>query len=219
MNQGMAGLTLLFVWALTGRPAVAEGRRFALDATRSSLTVRTGRGGLFSFAGHEHVIAASQIQGEILADAASLQASSVSLTIDAASLRVQGEGEPTEDVPKVQARMTSPELLDVARFPDIVFRSQAVSGKAAGESHFDLLVSGDLSLHGVTRRLTFQVHVEVSGDTLTATGRGTLRQSAFGLVPVSVAGVVKVKDEVVVEYKLVGIATPEPLSSQARGNS
>jgi polyisoprenoid-binding protein YceI len=201
-------LTGILVCALTARTSTAEVRRFVLDPARSALTVRTGRGGLFSFAGHEHVIVASEVSGEIRADAASLASSSVSLTIDTASLKVQAEGEPAEDVPKVQSRMAGPELLDVARFPEIAFRSGGVSGKEGANGSFDLVVSGDLSLHGVTRPSSFQVHVEVSGTTLTATGRSTLRQSAFGLVPVSVAGVVKVKDDVVVDYKFVGIATP-----------
>jgi polyisoprenoid-binding protein YceI len=208
LKPTIAGLVWLLHCALPGGPSAAEGRRFVLDVSRSSLTVRTGRGGLFSFAGHEHVIVASGIRGEILADATSLASSSVSVTVDAASLRVQAEGEPAEDVPKVQARMAGPELLDVTRFPEIVFRSTGVSGKSAGAGSFDLLVSGDVSLHGATRQRAFQVHVEVSGDTLTATGRCTLRQSTFGLEPISVAGVVKVKDDVVVDYKFVGIAAP-----------
>jgi polyisoprenoid-binding protein YceI len=207
MKQAIT-FTGLLLCALMARPSTAEGRRFVLDAARSSVTVRTGKGGLFSFAGHEHVIVASQVRGEIRADAASLASSSVSVTIDAASLNVQAEGEPAEDVPKVQARMTGPELLDVARFPEIAFRSNGVSGKEGAGGSFDLLVSGDLSIHGVSRPRSFQVHVEISGETLTATGRATLRQSAFGLEPVSVAGVVKVKDDVVVDYKFVGIATP-----------
>jgi len=208
LKQTIAGLAWLVISALTAAPSAAAGRRFVLDAARSSLTVRTGRGGLFSFAGHEHVIAASGVRGEILADATSLGSSSVSITIDAASLRVEAEGEPAEDVPKVQARMAGPELLDVRRFPEIVFRSLGVSGKPAAAGSFDMLVSGELSLHGATRQRAFQVHIEVSGDTLTATGRCTLRQSTFGLEPISVAGVVKVKDDVVVDYKFVGIATP-----------
>lgn len=207
MKKAIASLAWLLVCTLAAGPSAAEGRRFVLDPAHSSLAVRTGRGGLFSFAGHEHVIVASQVRGEILADSASLASSSVSVTIDAASLRVQAEGEPPDDVAKVQARMAGAELLDVTRFPDIVFRSQGVSGKAAAANAFDLVVTGQLSLHGATQPRAFQVHVEISGDTLTATGRCTVRQSAFGLEPVSVAGVVKVKDDVSVDYKFVGIAT------------
>jgi polyisoprenoid-binding protein YceI len=207
MKQVIAAAGLL-VCALSPRPSRAEGRRFVLDPARSSLTVRTGRAGLFGFAGHEHVIVASGVRGEVVADAASLASSSVSVTLAAGSLKVQAEGEPADDVPKVQARMTGPELLDVARFAEISFRSQAVSGKEAAGGAFDLVVSGNLSLHGVTRPRTFEVHVEVSGNTLTATGKSTIPQSAFGLEPVSVGGVVKVKDDVAVDYKFVGTTTP-----------
>jgi polyisoprenoid-binding protein YceI len=208
MNRLGVAFLLGVVAVLTASRSSAEIRRFSLDPMRSALTVRTGKAGLFSFAGHEHVIRALGIRGEIAADAAAVEASSVSLTIDAASLTVQVEGEPPEDATKVQTRMRGPELLDVARFPDIVFQSVSVSGKALGQGHFEVQVSGDLSVHGVKSRVEFPVHVEEQAGVLTAIGRAVLRQSTFGLTPVSVGGVVKVKDEVVVEYKFVGSSTP-----------
>ncbi|MFI5183514.1 MAG: YceI family protein, partial [Vicinamibacteria bacterium] len=146
--------------------------------------------------------------GEVVADPSSLGSSSVSLSIRAGSLAVQAEGESAEDIPKVQARMEGSELLDVMRFPEIRFESASVLGRGQGQASLELLVSGDLSLHGVKRRLAFPVRVEVESGTLTATGRTVLRQTAFGLTPVSVGGVVKVKDEVIVEYKFVGTSTP-----------
>ena len=198
-------LGALLGFLVAAGPSAAEGRRYVLDAARSSLTVRTGRAGLFGFAGHEHLVLATRIRGEVEADPTSLASSSVSVTVDAASLVVQADGE-GDDVPKVQARMVGPDLLDVGRFPEIAFRSRTVTGTAAGAS-FDLVVSGDLTLHGATKPCIFRVKVELSGDTLTATGKGVLRQTTFGLVPVSVGGVVKVKDEVALDYKFVGIAT------------
>ena len=186
----------------------AEDRHFFLDPSRSVLTIRTGKAGLFAFAGHEHLIRVSSVRGKIVANAAALEASSVSLTIDAGSLTVQPEGEPAEDVAKVQARMRSSELLDVVRFPDILFQSVAVSGRAEGEATFDIRVSGDLSVHGVKSRIALPIRVEMGLGSLTATGRTVLRQTTFGLTPVSVGGVVKVRDEVVIEYKFVGMSNP-----------
>ena len=53
----------------------------------------------------------------------------MTLSFDAAALKVTGEGEPAKDVPKVQAKMVGPEVLDAARFPSITFRSRSVTGK------------------------------------------------------------------------------------------
>jgi polyisoprenoid-binding protein YceI len=56
----------------------------------------------------------------------------------------------------------------------------------------------------VTRPITLPVHVEVSGDTLTASGKAVLRHDQFGMLPVSAAGgSVKVKNEIAVEYRIV----------------
>jgi polyisoprenoid-binding protein YceI len=203
-----AALVLGAVALLTAGRSSAEGRHFSIDPARSVLTVRTGKAGLLAFAGHEHLIRALGVRGEIVADAAALEASSVSLTIDAGSLTVQPEGEPADDVAKVQARMRSSELLDVVRFPDILFQSVAVSGKSEGGATFDIRVSGDLSVHGVRSRIVLPVRVELGLGSLTATGRTVLRQTTFGLTPVSVGGVVKVRDEVILDYKFVGTSNP-----------
>ena len=144
--------------------------RFTVDPARSTLTLRTGRAGLFKFAGHDHEIRAMAMTGEVRADPEHLAASGVSLRVEAARLTVQPADEPPDDVPKVQGRMMGPELLDVAHFPEISFRSANVTGRRVAEDGFDLVIEGDLSLHGVTRRMTLQLRASLEGDTLTATG-------------------------------------------------
>ncbi len=192
--------------ALGAAPIGAEQRIYAVDAAASAVTIHVGKAGLFKFAGHEHEVAAKQVSGEIVGDAADLARASVGLAFDAAALQVSGKGEPADDVPKVQAKMVGAELLDVARFPSIVFRSTSVSGKAVAPGSYDLTVQGNLTLHGATRPLTVAVHVEIKGDTLTASGKAELKHTDFGLAPVSVAGVVKVKNEIGVAFTIVARA-------------
>ena len=72
---------------------------------------------------------------------------------------------------------------------------------------YDLQVTGDLDLHGVSRSLTLPLRVEVAAGTLTATGKTTLRQSDFGMKPVSAGGgTVKVKNEIAVDLRIVARA-------------
>jgi polyisoprenoid-binding protein YceI len=190
------------VLALGARGVAGEPRTYVVDPERSAATIHVGRAGLFKFAGHEHAVLAPRFRGEIQADALDLAGSSVSLTFDTPSLKVSSRGEPPEDVPKVQERMVGPELLDVARFPLLTFRSTKIEGRDAGKGVYELQITGQLMLHGLTRSTVVQARVEVAGDALTATGSFVIRHTDFGLTPVSVAGVVKVKNEIAIDYKI-----------------
>jgi polyisoprenoid-binding protein YceI len=67
-------------------------------------------------------------------------------------------------------------------------------------------VAGELALRGVTREVTLPLAVKLEGDRLEASGRLVLRQKDYGIDPVSVAGVVKVKNELAIEYTIVARA-------------
>jgi len=175
---------------------------YSVDPARCSVAIHVGRSGLFKFAGHAHEVVASRCDGEVVAVPEDLGRSSVKLWFDAASLRVSEKGEPEGDAQKVQAAMLGPKLLDAARFPHISFVSTAVSGRLVSAGVYELMITGDLRLHGVTRRIDLPLRVELQADGLTAGGHLALKQTAFGLSPISVAGVVKVKDEVGIDFEI-----------------
>jgi polyisoprenoid-binding protein YceI len=204
MRQAAQLLTLVFGFLAV--PATAQ-VTYKIDPAASSLELRVGKSGLFKFAGHEHVILAPRLGGRVVALAEDVSRSSVVLSIVASALAVSEKGEPTEDVPQVQAKMLGQALLDVTRFPTIEFRSKNVAGNAAGGG-YDLTIQGELTLHGVTRSLSLALRVERSDEVLIASGRTILRQTDFDLTPISVAGVVKVKNEVEVDYRIVARAVP-----------
>jgi polyisoprenoid-binding protein YceI len=188
-------------------PLPASPRAYAIDAAASVVNVQVGKSGVFGFAGHSHEVAAQRFEGRLEADPDDLARSSVAVTFEASGLKVSAEGEPSGDAPKVQEAMAGPKVLDVARFPTITFQSRQVSGRRTGEGVYELQVTGDLSLHGVTRPVTVPVRVEVAGATLTATGRVAVAQRAFGIEPVSAGGgTVKVKNELGVGFKIVARA-------------
>lgn len=202
----MVRMTLAVLCLALASPVAASERVYVVLAERSQVTILVGKSGLFSFAGHQHEVLAPSLLGEVRADPEDLKGSSVALSFEATSLRVTGKGEPREDVPKVQANMMGPSVLDAVRFPAITFRSVGVSGRRTEAGPWDLVVEGDFSLHGVARRLQLPLRAEIEGDTLTAIGTAVLRQTDFGIKPLSVAGVVKVKDELVVTYRIVARA-------------
>ena len=56
------------------------------------------------------------------------------------------------------AHLRSADFLDVARFPEIAFASRSVKPTADG-----LAITGDLSLHGVTREVVLQAEFSGTG--------------------------------------------------------
>lgn len=214
---GGAGVGALLVLALGGPGRAAGEDTYVVDAARSSVSVHVGRAGLFGFAGHKHLVTAPRLEGEIRADPAHLQSSSVSLTFESAALRVSARDEPPADVPKVQARMLGPDVLDAVRFPTVSFRSARVEGQRTQGDTYDLQVTGTLTLHGVARPVELPVQVVLSSGTLRARGRLVVRQTDYGMKPVSVGGLVKVKDEVSIDFTIV--ATRAGASPVGRGGA
>jgi polyisoprenoid-binding protein YceI len=127
----------------------------------------------------------------------------VRVEIDATALKVTGKGDPPKDVPEVQRVMSSDKVLDVERYPTILFQSTNVSVESRTDTTVNLLVTGTLALHNVIRSLSVPVHVELAADTLTASGRFPVKQTDYGIKPVSVGGVVAVKDAVDISFTIV----------------
>jgi polyisoprenoid-binding protein YceI len=190
--------------------AIAVGRgagpqTYTIDQARSRATIAVGKSGIFSFAaGHTHEVLAPSIAGRVTVDPADPGRSTVRVTIDASALKVTGQGESPADVPKVQQTMSSEQVLDVQRYPTIDFDSTSVSVKRPGGDRLDVIVNGRLSLHHVTRSISVPVTVQIKGNELTASGRFPLKQTDYGIKPVSVAGVVSVKDTVDISFTIVG---------------
>jgi polyisoprenoid-binding protein YceI len=198
------GLLLLAV-GLTGAPrgGRADEARYQLDAAASRVVIHVGKSGVFGFAGHEHEVVAPALRGSVAADPDRIGQASVEVTFDAAALRVTGAGEPAGDVAEVQRTMLGPECLDAARFPTIHFVSTAVMGLGRQPDGHRAAIRGTLTLHGVTRPITLPARIEFKNDGVEASGSVTIRQTEFGIRPISKGGVVNVKDELPVDWRLV----------------
>jgi polyisoprenoid-binding protein YceI len=190
------------------QPALAASRTFSLDSKASSVQAHVGKTGIGSFAGHEHLILAPSLQGDVNADFDDLSSSTVEVLVNARAMTVSEEGEPEGDAPKVQQAMRGPNVLNVARFPLIRFRSREVSGKKISATSYELRVQGELSLHGMVKPIVLPLKVEVQGDTLTADGKISLKQSEFGIKPTTAAGgLVQVEDDVPLALHIVARAS------------
>ena len=64
----------------------------------------------------------------------------------------------------------------MAQFPTATFRSTEI--KKDGEGH---TITGDLTLHGVTKRISFPATVAVTGATLSANAEFSINRQDFGI--------------------------------------
>jgi len=203
----MPAYRLWLALLLSLAPAQAATRRFAIDSNTSIVRIHVGKTGIAGFAGHEHEIVARSVRGDVAVDFADLSRSSVEVIINARSLTVLAAGEPEGDAPKVEQAMKGPGVLEVVRFPDILFRSRQVSGKRLSAASYGVTVSGDLSLHGAVRPVVVPLQIELQGDAMLATGKLVVKQTGFGIDPTMAAGgLVKVEDEVTVTFRIVARA-------------
>ena len=184
------GLMLLLCgWSC---PAVAQAQSRAIDIGHSTLKVRVFKSGLFSAFAHDHEIEAPIMQGSTNMSTKP----SVELRLDARKLRVLDPKLSPKNRADVQKTMEGPQVLDSNRFSEISFHSTAVESK--GKEHWT--VHGTLTLHGQSSPVSVDVNLR-NGHYL---GSARLKQRAFGITPVSIAGgTVKVKDEVEVEFDIV----------------
>lgn len=188
----------------------AAGQAYDVDPATSQAVIDVGKAGALSFlGGHTHEVR-GPIRGRVFVDAGHLESSTLELDIPAASLQVTGKGEPAGDVPKVQEKMAGEEVLDVARYPTIAFRSTALAVRASREAVTDVVVTGELTLHGVTRSLSVPAQVELGTNRIAARGAFSIKQSDYGIEPVTVAGVVSVRDALDVRFTIAAAAREQP---------
>jgi polyisoprenoid-binding protein YceI len=183
-------------------PQRAGVRTFDVDPANSTATIEVGKSGPLSFvAGHSHKVDAPGLHGIVRLAA---ENSGVDLTVPVGSMSVSSEHESAGDRPKIQQTMMSAEVLDAQNHPTMTFRSTSVVIRSQTAASLDALVEGRLTIRGETRTVSVPVHADLSGQTLTAAAHFTVRQSDYGIKPVSVGGVVAVKDELAITLHIVG---------------
>jgi polyisoprenoid-binding protein YceI len=118
-----------------------------------------------------------KVEGTLEFDAANPTKSSVKVTIPLASVN--------SNVEKLNEHLQGADFFDSAKYPDAVFKSTKVE---KGASENQLKVSGELSLHGVTKPVVLDVTVNKVGEhpmrKAPAAGfdaTATIKRSDFGI--------------------------------------
>lgn len=179
-----------------------ERARYLVDPKISRLTVRVSAAGLLSALGHNPTIAVRGVAGELEFAPSSPGDSAVRIRVRANALSVQDDI--SEKDRREIERVMHEEVLETARFPEIVFESTRITATPAGDGPYSVTASGHLTLHGVARDQLIPAQVVQMGDTLRAFGEFPLKQAVYGIKLVSVAGgTLKVKDELRVSFDMV----------------
>lgn len=142
MKTAVVLLVLSMVPASLGEPsgmqsASAGLEKYEIDAAHTTIGFAVRHMGLAKVRGRF-----DSFSGEILFDSETPMNSSVTFSIEAASVNTNHE--------RRDADVRGERLLDAEQFPDITFVSSGIRQSTDG-----LEIRGDLTLHGVTREVTF----------------------------------------------------------------
>lgn len=184
--------------ATAGVPAV----RYRLDAAQSSFMVRAFAGGLLWFKGHDHFIAVRDFSGEAQLTPGAVNPASLDITVRADSL-VETREVFTEQQKQIINKELREIVLETAKYPEITFKSTEVTGGLSG-GQFEAKIGGNLTLHGVTRRIVIPAQVTLSGDTLRARGEFTVNRGDYNVKATSALhGTIRVRDKLKFTFDIV----------------
>lgn len=180
----MKALCLSLIVAFGLCPAVLAGETYKIDPAHSTIAFKVG-----------HMLGSARgkftkFTGTIEVDRDHPQQSSVTVKIETASIDT--------GIAKRDEHLRS-ELFDVAKFPEITFKSRRVkqTGATSGE------IVGDLIMHGVTREITLTAQMLSPDGRHWKVTTAPIRRSQFGLVfSKSAETVSMISDDVAVEIEV-----------------
>jgi polyisoprenoid-binding protein YceI len=85
----------------------------------------------------------------------------------------------TTDTPDLTKHLKTADFFDVAKFPEATFVSTAI--KAGGDKGATHTVTGNLTMHGVTRAITFPATINVTPDAATVESSFSINRKDFGI--------------------------------------
>jgi polyisoprenoid-binding protein YceI len=83
------------------------------------------------------------------------------------------------DTPDLTKHLKTADFFDVAKFPEATFVSTAI--KAGGEKGASHTVTGNLTMHGVTKAVTFPATISVTPDAATVESSFSINRKDFGI--------------------------------------
>ena len=131
---------ILIVVAIMVVPAVGQMQSWSIDPAHSSAQFAVRHMGISTVRG-----AFTKVSGSVQYDTADLKKTTIDATIDVNSVDTRVEMRDND--------LRSPNFFDVAKYPSLTFKSKRVEAAGSGK----LKVTGDLTIHGVTKEVVLDV--------------------------------------------------------------
>ncbi len=189
------------------REAAQQGERvLRVDATQSLAQAYVYRAGALAAKGHNHVIAAREMDGYVIVedDGALVRGDLffpvLGLTVDEPGLRdTAGEGFESvpkpEDIDGTRRNMAGPDTLNAGAYPFI-----RVALAPSGDDE----VRAVITIRETVREFAIPLTIERDTSVTRARGELVVRQTDFGIQPFSIlGGAIRVADEVTVLFDIV----------------
>jgi len=194
----IAGLLLFTLLVAAGASAQAE--PWAIDRGHSAAGFSVRHLGVSTVRG-----TFTNITGTISIDDRNLSNSTVDVTIDTTTVNTQNENR--------DRHLKSVDFFDVEKFPTMTFKSKKVESAGAGRAR----VTGDFTLHGVTKEIVLDIDnltpataMPRGGPKRGASATVKLNRRDFGLVWGTITeGIAQVSDDVNITIDLE-LAKPRP---------
>jgi polyisoprenoid-binding protein YceI len=175
---------------------------YSLSGNSGNLHVYTFKEGLLSKLAHDLLIDITNFKVNLDVPEAGFTSGSLEMELQADSLKVDcamknGERQPDtlkeKDIADIEKDMGG-KVLHPDKYPTANFRSKTIQEKDGGYK-----INGDLSLHGVTKSIDFDI--DTNGENLK--GMITLLQKDYGIKPFkAMLGTLRIKNEINIGFDL-----------------
>jgi len=188
-----------------------EAKAFSIDKNKSELIVRLYKEGFFSGFAHDHIVIAQEFSGSVEFEEVDPTKFKISVQVPANSI--------ASDLPKIRKKyrlevlsqkdwieinktMRSSRQLDIEKYPIVRFSSDSL--KKIEGARFE--ITGEFSLHGVTKLISVPVTISVENGILKLKGEYSFLQSDYKIRPFSGAlGTVRNKDEALLKFDILAL--------------
>ena len=145
-------------------PATARGQKYVITPQNSKIEFMASK------VTGSHNGSFGDFSGEVNFNGTPEQ-SHVNITIKSDSI--------TTDTPDLTKHLKTADFFDVAKYPEATFVSTAI--KAGGENGASHTVTGNLTMHGVTKSVTFPATITVTSDVATVESTFAINRKDFAL--------------------------------------
>ena len=191
-------------------PEVKGATLFTVDSAASDVNILVYRGGPMARLGHNHVMTARSVTGQVVLHPAAEQSSFelsfpvAELIVDDAAARQAAGADFPDEIPQkdrdgTRRNMLKPEVLDGEHFDRVLLKSVRVIGPLQSAR-----IVTRITIKDVSRDIEVPVSIATTPAGVTASGQFAIRQTDFGIEPFSIGmGALVVVDQIQVRFKIV----------------